>query len=827
MSQQEIRNPLVTANAAAVAGPAATRDSIVVALIGNPNSGKTSIFNAITGGRQHVGNWPGVTVEKKSGHVRRGGVRIEVVDLPGTYSLTTFSPEEIVARNFMILDKPDVVINVVDCSNLDRNLYLTTQLLTLGVPLVLAFNMSDVAEANGIRIDDRRLSQLLGAPIVRTVGSRGKGIDDILAAAVAVAADIPAALSRQHSVDHGPELEVHVRELTEAIAARDAKKCGMRNAECGIPASDAVRKTASSPCNLQPAETKPSSVPKAVEKEISHSAFRTPHSNCSAGCKHCPSAMAPLAPDTSRRHHRWLATKLLEDDIEAPRLMEQMGIADVGALRAMAGKARQHIEHAMRRPAEILLADMRYGFINGACAQSVQRPPSDITLSDRIDRIITHRFLGLPIFALMMYMVFQMTFSLGRPLVDLLDAGKEHLADWVRTLGGDGQIWMLARGLLADGIIEGVGAVVSFVPLIMLLYLGIAILEDSGYMARAAYVLDRMMGRIGLHGKSFIPMLIGFGCTVPGIMATRILENRRDRLTTMMVLPLMSCGARLPVYVLLLGALFPDRALVHLGPVPLTLQAVMLFGLYTTGIVLAIVCSKIMRSTLFRGEVAPLVMELPPYRRPAAMGLAIHMWERGWQYLKKAGTVILGIVIILWIAKTWPMLPQAQTAGFDQQRQAVVASVAPVGEQRVKLHAIDSQEHLEQLQHSAVGRIGRALEPALKPAGLDWRVATAMVGAFAAKEVFISQMGIVYAVGDDAGEDSSSLRQKLAHDYTPLQGISMLLLVLIATPCLATIAVTIRESGSWKWGVAQWLYLTVLAWVLAVVVYQAGRAMGA
>lgn len=507
--------------------------------------------------------------------------------------------------------------------------------------------------------------------------------------------------------------------------------------------------------------------------------------------------------------------------------MEQMGIADVGTLRAMAVKARQHIEHAMRRPAEILLADMRYGFIHGACAQSVQRPPSDITISDRIDRIITHRFLGLPIFALMMYMVFQMTFSLGRPLVDLLDAGKEHLADWVRTLGGDGQIWMLARGLLADGIIEGVGAVVSFVPLIMLLYLGIAILEDSGYMARAAYVLDRMMGRIGLHGKSFIPMLIGFGCTVPGIMATRILENRRDRLTTMMVLPLMSCGARLPVYVLLLGALFPDRALVHLGPVPLTLQAVMLFGLYTTGIVLAVVCSKIMRSTFFRGEVAPLVMELPPYRRPAAMGLAIHMWERGWQYLKKAGTVILGIVIILWIAKTWPMLPHARMAEFGQQRQAVAAEAAPAGEQRIQLRAIDSQEHLEQLKHSAVGQIGRALEPALKPAGLDWRVATAMVGAFAAKEVFISQMGIVYAVGDDAGQDNSSLRQKLAHDYTPLQGISMLLLVLIATPCLATIAVTIRESGSWKWGVAQWLYLTVLAWVLAVVVYQVGRAVGA
>ncbi|MCL2701761.1 MAG: ferrous iron transport protein B [Phycisphaerae bacterium] len=821
------------------------RRRVVVALIGNPNSGKTSLFNAITGGRGHVGNWPGVTVERKVGPARRGDVRLEVVDLPGTYSLTTFSPEEIVARNFLMFERPDVVINVVDCSNLERNLYLTTQLLTLGVPLVLAFNMSDVAETSGVRIDDATLSALLGAPIVHTVGSRGRGIEELLDAAVAVAGDIPAALARQHSVDFGVELEPHVRELTAAIAQRDAQ----RDAGVSPACRESILPSPDGGVDLT------SSTGKA---HGTHNAGGTPPSRCDATCGQCKhAANLPITADPCRRHHRWLATKLLEDDADAGELLARLGVGEVDALRTEAAKARTHVERTMGRPAEMLLADRRYGFIHGACSQTVVRPDAGATVSDRIDRIVTHRWLGVPIFAAVMFVVFQMTFMLGGPLAQKLDAGKGWLAGQVRPAVGDSGAWELFRSLLADGIIEGVGAVVAFVPLIFLLYMGIAILEDSGYMARAAYVLDRTMSRVGLHGKSFIPMLIGFGCTVPGVLATRIIESRRDRLTTMLVLPLMSCGARLPVYVLLLGALFPNRTLVQLGPVPVGLQATMLFGLYGLGIVLAVACSLVLRATVFRGPATPLVMELPPYRRPAATGVVIHMWERGWEYLKKAGTVILGIVVILWAAKTWPGLPPEQLAAFEERRAAVHRStgvpcdagilpacpegVSPSagGEADVtysinqahgthnaggtpasRLAAIDAQQHRAQLEHSAVGRLGRAMEPVMAPAGMDWKVATAMLGAFAAKEVFVSQMGVVYAVGDG---ERTTLRQKLAADYTPLQGLAMLLMVLIASPCVATLVVTARESGSWKWAAAQWLYLTALAWLLAVGVYQVGR----
>jgi len=819
------------------------RPRVIVALVGNPNCGKTSIFNAITGGRGHVGNWPGVTVERKVGHARRDGERLEVVDLPGTYSLTTFSPEEVVARNFLMFERPDVVVNVVDCSNFERNLYLTTQLLTLGVPLVLALNMSDVAEADGVHIDDAKLSALLGVPMVRTVGSRGGGIDELLGAAVAVARDISAALARQRGVDFGPELEPHVRDLTSAIAQRSTGTRRRGDAERaqdnGEMSRDGLPLCAVGRCEKR---MFPFVQHSTVQRgKPSRDISRTPTSvSASSSCGRCKGTSCfPVSMDPCRRHHRWLATKLLEGDAESGPLLERLGVSDADALRAMADKARAHIERAIRRPAEMLLTDRRYGFIHGACAETVRKPDGDVTVSDRIDRIVTHRWLGLPIFAAVMFAMFQLTFRLGGPLARWLDACKEWLAWRARSIGGDGRAWDLFRSLLADGIIEGVGAVVAFVPLILLLYLGIAILEDSGYMARAAYVLDRTMNRIGLHGKSFIPMLIGFGCTVPGVMATRILETRRDRLITMLVLPLMSCGGRLPVYVLLLGALFPDRALVNLGPLSVGSRGTMLFGLYGLGIVLAIVCCLILRATVFRGPTAPLVMELPPYRRPATTGVLLHMWERGWEYLKKAGTVILAIVVVLWAAKTWPALPAERLAEFEAQHAAVERGAGETPAPRSassRLAAIDAQQRRAQVEHSAVGRVGRAMEPLMQPAGLDWKVATAMLGAFAAKEVFISQLAVVYAVegGDHQGDDDEgsgggvhrggmSLQQKLAADYTPLQGLSMLLLVLIASPCVATLVVTARESGSWKWAAAQWLYVTVVAWLLAVGVFQVGR----
>jgi len=710
---------------------------LTIALAGNPNSGKTTIFNAITGARQHVGNYPGVTVEKKEGSAQHQGVKLHVVDLPGTYSLTAYSVEEIVARNFILNEKPDVVVDIVDSANLERNLYLATQLMELGVPLILAFNMADIAESRGYRIHTRRLSQLLGVPIVRTVGNKSRGIDRVLDEVLAVGSDPVEAAGRQRQIRYGGEVEPHVRQLAGLLGSR-----------------------------------------------------------CRLG-----------------GHERWFAVKLLEDDEEAARLLGELCGEHVEEILGEAGRLRNHIQGVCGDSAEIILADRRYGFISGACTEAVrQTVETRHERSDQIDWIMTNRYLGGPIFAAMMYLVFQMTFWIGNPLVELLDGGKEALAGAVRSVGEPDR-FVLVKSLLADGIIEGVGVVLTFVPLIALLYLAIAILEDTGYMARAAFVLDRLMHRIGLHGKSFIPMLIGFGCTVPAIMATRTLESRRDRLTTMLVLPLMSCGARLPIYVLIIAAFFrPHAALRVFGFLEITNQGLLLFVIYAIGILLGLVCTKVLRATIFRGEVTPFVMELPPYRMPTPRGLLLHTWERTWLYLKKAGTIILAIVIVLWAMRTFPTLP-------ERQRTEVTRRAAEQGRDP----ALDA--HRAELAHSAIGRIGQGVAPVLAPCGFDWKISTALLGSFAAKEVFISQMGIIHAVSEDAGAGSKTLRERLAANYTALQGFCIMLFILISSPCMATVAVTIRESGSWKWALLQWTYLTALAWMVTAIVYQAGMLL--
>ena len=710
---------------------------LTIALAGNPNSGKTTIFNAITGARQHVGNYPGVTVESKEGSAVHRGVKIHVVDLPGIYSLTAYSVEEIAARNFILDEKPDVVVDIIDSANLERNLYLATQLIELGVPLVLAFNMSDIAESRGYRIHTTKLSQLLGVPIVRTVGSRNRGIDRLLDQALAVGSAPEEAAERQRQIRYGAELEPHVRQITGQLASR-----------------------------------------------------------CHIG-----------------ENERWFAVKLLENDEQAVRRLGELCGEHVEEILGEAERLRNHIQGVCGDSAEIIFADRRYGFISGACTEAVhQTVETRHERSDRIDRVMTNRYLGLPIFAVMMYLAFQMTFWIGNPLMGLLDGGKEALAGAVRSVGGPDR-FVLAKSLLADGIIEGVGAVLVFVPLIALLYLAIAILEDTGYMARAAFVLDRPMHRIGLHGKSFIPMLIGFGCTVPAIMATRILESRRDRLTTMLVLPLMSCGARLPIYVLIIAAFFPPQAAFRvLGFLEITNQGLLLFVIYLIGILLGVVCTKILRATVFRGEVTPFVMELPPYRTPTARGLLLHTWERTWQYVKKAGTIILAIVIVLWALKTFPMLPERQQA--EVTRQAAEQG----GDAGIAVH------HAE-LAHSTIGRIGKGVAPVLAPCGFDWKISTALLGSFAAKEAFISQMGIIYAVGHSPGAGTESLRERLAEEYTALQGFCIMLFILIGSPCAATVAVTGRESGSWKWALLQWTYLTTVAWMVTAIVYQVGMLL--
>jgi len=720
---------------------------LTIALAGNPNSGKTTIFNALTSQRRHVGNYPGVTVAKREGTAEHGGETIRVVDLPGTYSLTAYSIDEIVARNFVLDENPDVVVDIVDSSNLERNLYLATQFLELGVPLVLAFNKSDLARARGYNINVKKLSGLLGVPIVRTVGHKGRGIDHLLSAAVELSRD-GAAVARQRRPRYGSEVEPHVQQLSARIERA-----------------------------------------------------RGPGTRC-----------------------RWLALKLLENDTDVAERIAGLRPDDAAEILAEADRLRGHIEGIGGDSAEILFADRRYGFISGACTESVtQTVEARHERSDRIDAMLTNRYLGLPLFAVMMYVVFQATFAIGNPLVDMLDGWKGRLADAVRSLAPQGDSLLVS--LLADGVIEGAGAVLAFVPLVALLYMAIAILEDSGYMARAAFVLDKLMHRVGLHGKSFIPMLIGFGCTVPAIMATRILESRRGRLTTILILPLMSCGARLPVYVLMLGAFFPARVIFGIIPtgadaqnnptylLAVTNQALLLFGIYMTGILLAVAAAKLLRCTIFRGEATPFVMELPPYRMPALRGLLVHTWERTWMYVRKAGTIILAIVMILWALQTWPRLP-------TPQRQAAADRARSEGAN------VEYAVHQARLVHSGVGRIGHVLAPALKPCGFDWKISTALLGSFAAKEVFVGQMGVIHAVGEAADETSTTLRQRLAAAYTPLQGLCMMLFILIASPCMATVAMTVHETGSWKWAALQWCGLTVMAWLVTTAVYQIGTLAG-
>lgn len=735
-------------------------ETFTIALAGNPNSGKTTLFNAITGSRRHVGNYPGVTVDKEQGTAERKGAALHVVDLPGTYSLTAYSVEEVVARNFIMDERPDVVVDIIDSSNLERNLYLAIQLIECGVPLVLALNMFDVARGRGWRIDVQRLSKLLGVPIVATVAHKAEGLDELLDAAVEVARNPAQAVAAQRRGDYGHEIEPHLKQFTERVADE---------------------------CRLE-------------------------------------------------GHQRWFAIKLLENDAQTVRRLKQIHPHpdSLDALLSRAKELRDHIEKVCGDSVEIIFADRRYGMVSGACTDSVrQGVEARHARSDRIDAVLTDRYLGLPIFAVMMFLVFQLTFALGNPLVDALSSARDSLAEAVRTLG-DGPL----VSLLADGVIEGVGAVLSFVPLILLLYLAIAILEDSGYMARAAFVLDKLMHKVGLHGKSFIPMLIGFGCTVPAVLATRILETRRDRLTTIMVLPLISCGARLPIYVLILGAFFPSRVafgLVQTGTnaageatylLAVTNQALLLFGVYAVGILLAVGGIKLLRTTIFRGEVTPFLMELPPYRMPALRGLLVHMWERTSMYIRKAGTVILAIVIILWAMKTWPALDAGRVQAFEaDRRQARVELSGDPAAQARRIGDIDRSRDAARLDNSAIGRLGRFIAPVMAPCGFDWKISTAILGAGAAKEVFVGQMGLIYAVGADADESSRPLREKLRANYSPLTGLCIMLFMLIATPCVATVAVTFREA-SWKWAVVQWTGLTVVAWILTAGLYQAGRFMG-
>lgn len=723
-------------------------DALTVAVAGNPNSGKTTIFNALTGARQHVGNYPGVTVEWKRGSVRRGRLALDLVDLPGTYSLTPYSEEELVARDYLLNVRPDVVVDVVDAANLERNLFLTTELLEIGLPLVLVLNMSDVARAQGLVIDTDRLSRRLGVPVVTAVGNKGLGMDDIVRAVAEV-------------VDQ----RVHL--------PGPADQCREQGPAPGLLAA---------PAGLGEA----------------------PRVTYGPDAERAMAELADLLAD--QRPGRWQLVKLLEQDA---KVLD--ALTAPGAREAAAGIAARFAAE-LDEDVDVYLARRRYEFVGGVCQAACRVPTARMTsVSDRIDRVAMHPVWGVPIFLGLMYVVFTLTFSLGNPLMDLIDGGFGWLGGAISGLWAADSESPL-KSLLVDGIIGGVGGVIVFLPNIVLLFLAIAILEGTGYMARAAFVMDRFMSKVGLHGKSFIPLLIGFGCTVPAIMATRTLETRRDRLITMMVLPLMSCGARLPIYALLIPAFFPAH-----------LQGPALWVIYVLGIVLALAGARLLRATLFRGETTPFVMELPPYRLPTGMSLLVQMWTRAWLYLQKAGTVILGAAVILWFLTFYPKPPAdyVPPQGFDAAPgTAVGAPAVPYGE-----ITEPDQAQAAELAYSIAGRVGRLLEPVLRPLGFDWRIGTALVGAIAAKEVFVAQMGIVFAVGE-ADETSDHLRARLKARYSPLVGFCIMVFALVATPCIATFAITRQESGSLRWALAQVWGLTALAWVITFVIYQGGTLLG-
>lgn len=690
-------------------------NKIRIALAGNPNVGKSTLFNHWTGMRQHVGNWPGKTVEKKEGTFQYNQHEIKVVDLPGNYSLTAYSVEEVVSRDYIVQEKPDVIVNVIDAANIERNLYLTVQMMELGANLILALNMNKFAHEKGLKINKKQLSQLLGVPVIEIEAVDGTGSEKLLETIINVFKSPNIVIGR---LEYGNEVSEHVEQIKDII---DSDISGLE------------------------------------------------------------------APSS------WIAIKLLEDDPEIIKKIEETGKGQ-RVLREVK-KLQKHFNDVFGDDADAAITDARYGFIAGLISESVKKPKIDkVTRSDLIDRIVTHKYLGIPIFLLIMWLTFQITFSLGDPLGGYVEEALAWLGKTIAVSMGDG----ILTSFIVDGIIGGVGGVLVFVPLIFILFLILSILEDSGYLARAAFVMDRFMHKlVGLHGKSFIPMILGFGCAVPGIMATRTLENERDRLLTMLIIPFMSCSARLPVYALLVAAFFSAYS------------GWIIFSLYLLGIMVAIMVAAVFKKTIFKGMSAPFVMELPPYRIPTAKGAIIHMWERGALFLKKAGTIILALSLVIW-----------------------ALSSLPVGVE------YGSQE-------SITGQIGTVLSPIFAPLGFgEWQATVAIIYGFMAKEVVVSTFGTLYGIGgDDGGEEapaegSSSAEEEIAPEenpgfitvmrelFTPLSAYAYMVFVLLYIPCLATLTVIKRETNSWKWPGFAAVYTFAVAYGVSLVIYQGGLLLG-
>ena len=690
------------------------RHVINVALVGNPNCGKTSLFNFASGAHERVGNYSGVTVDAKEGKARYFGYEFNLVDLPGTYSLSAYSPEELYVRKQIVEKTPDVIINVIDTSNLERNLYLTTQLIDMHLRMVCALNMFDETERRGDHVDYEKLGELFGVPMVPTVFTNGRGVEELFKVVIDMyeGQENSQRNYRHIHINHGHELEHGIKEMQEHLKQED---------------------------NLR-----------------------------------------------QRYSTRYLAIKLLEHDKDVEAYIATF--PDAKEIIAHRDQAEQRVKEETGEDSETAIMDAKYGFIHGALKEAGYETGHDkdtYRTTHVIDRFITNRYLGFPIFLLLLFVMFSVTFYIGQYPMDWIEAGVAWLGEIISTTMPDGPL----KAMLVDGVIGGVGSVIVFLPQILILYFFISYMEDSGYMARAAFIMDKLMHKMGLHGKSFIPLVMGFGCNVPAVMATRTIESRRSRLITMLVLPLMSCSARLPIYIMITGTFFAAHY-----------RSLVMLSLYAVGILLAVVVSRVLSLFVIKGEDTPFVMELPPYRFPTWKAIGRHTWEKGKQYLKKMGGIILVASIIVWALGYFP---------HDE-----------------------SLSMREQQEQSYIGRIGKTIEPVFRAQGFDWKLDVGLVAGIGAKEVVASTMGVLYANNDSFGDDEAYnneggkydtlLAQMRADGITPLAAYCFLLFVVIYFPCIATVAAIKGETGSWRWAAFSAVYTTVLAWIVSAVVYQVG-----
>ena len=705
------------------------RKDISVALVGNPNSGKTSIFNLLVGSNRQVGNFTGVTVEKYEGIIKYKGYSIKVIDLPGTYSLSAYSPEEVITRNYLLKEKTDVVVDVVDGSNLERNLYLTTQIMELGTDMLVALNMYDEVKKAEINIDFKQLQILLGSHVIPTSAVSKTGFTSLLDHIIRVF-EGKITISKNKLV-YSHKMEEIISDL-EIVILKD--------------------------------------------KKIS-SGFNT----------------------------RWFAIKLLENDQLVHEIVKESSLLD--EVKTLLQEASLYYSEKYRSDTELIITEDRHSFIRGAMKETVNETDKvKISITDKIDSVLLNRIMGLPIFIGIMWLIFQFTFTFGNPFVELIESFFNYAGSQVSAILPPG----IFRSLIADGVIAGVGGVVVFIPNIILLFLAIALLEGSGYMARAAFVIDKVMHKAGLHGKSFIPMLTGFGCSVPAIMATRTLKNRSDRIVTMLIIPFMSCGAKLPVYILLIGAFFPAN-----------IAGNILFGIYMFGVMIAIISAKIIKKAFFKGESEPFVMELPPYRMPTLKSMFYQTSFKAKMYLKKAGTVILLASILIWGASNFPkddyLEDQFITAKTDVLEKSGISDM----QKGRMIEALEYKKRSGQLEYSIAGRIGKFIEPGISPLGFDWRIGVALTAGFAAKEIVVSTLGTIFSLGE-VDERSEDLEKSLREDpaFSVPTALSLMIFVLLYVPCIAATSVFHKESGSWKWTRFYIFYTIVVAWIMSFLVYR-------